>query len=242
MRKESIATPTKKIGFIRKVFSEVPATYELINHILTLGFDIIWRRQAAKIAARANEGNWVDMCSGTGEMAVNLNRHARKSTTVHAVDFSLPMLTEAKRKPGAQGIRFLVSDVKHLPFPDGSFNLITISFATRNLNLSREVLVQTFSEFYRILKPEGIFVNLETSRPSSSFLNVCYDLYIKLLVKAVGSRISGSRSAYAYLASTIPRFYPPAELADIMRNAGFDRVTFKRRLFGVAAIHQGEKL
>ena len=129
-RKESIVISGRKTGFIRKVFAEVPATYELINHILTLGFDIIWRKQAARIASRANDGHWVDMCSGTGEMAANINRHASDSTSVYAVDFSLPMLAEAKRKPEAEGVNFIVSDVKNLPFPDDSFNLVTISFAT----------------------------------------------------------------------------------------------------------------
>jgi len=234
--------PGKKTGFVQRVFSEVPATYELVNHILTLGLDIVWRKRAAGIASMADGGQWADMCSGTGEMAAYLNHLAPKGARIYATDFSLPMLEEAKRKPEAERVNFVASDIKALPFPNESFDLVTMSFATRNINLSKHILVQSFAEFYRLLKPGGRFVNLETSRPSFSPIRMCFHLYIMLFVKSIGSRLSASRTAYAYLARTIPRFYPPEELADIMRQAGFKKVTFQRHLFGVVAIHQGMRL
>jgi len=116
-----------------------------------------------------------------------------------------------------------------------------MSFATRNINVSKEILIQSFAEYHRVLKPGGRFVNLETSRPPFSPIRKGFDLYVKLFVKQIGGRISGSRRAYAYLAGTIPRFYPAEELADIMKQAGFEDVTFQRLLFGAAAIHQAEK-
>ena len=231
----------KETSFIQRIFSQVPATYELVNHVLTFGLDTVWRKRAARIAALVDGGQWADMCTGTGEMAVYLSRLAPKGTEIYAIDFSPFMLEEARKKPEAEYIRFVCSDVKALPFPDENFDLITISFATRNVNLNREVLVRSFAEFHRVLKQKGRFVNLETSRPSFWPIRKCVDLYIKLFVKLAGSRISGSRAAYAYLARTIPRFYPPEELADIMRQAGFEKVTFQRHLFGVTAIHQGIK-
>ena len=233
--------PQNNAGFVQSVFSEVPPTYELVNHVLTLGLDIIWRRRAARIAAAAPGGQWIDMCTGTGETAVYLSRLAPKGTKVYAVDFSGPMMEKAAEKPQAKQIHFVASDIKALPFPDESFDLVTISFATRNINLSKEILIQSFAEFYRVLKPGGRFVNLETSQPSSSLVRRLFHLYIKLFVKLIGGRISGSRAAYAYLAKTIPRFYPPQELADILRRAGFQDVTFQKLMFGAAAIHQGMK-
>jgi len=229
-------------GFVQGVFSEVPATYELVNHVLTLGLDLLWRRRAARIAAMADGGQWADMCTGTGEMAVYLSRLAPEGTKIHAIDFSLPMMAKARRKPQAQHINFVAADIRALPFPDESFNLITMSFATRNISLSEDILIQSFAEFYRVLKPGGRFVNLETSRPPSSPIRKCFDLYVRLFVERIGSRISGSTTAYAYLARTIPRFYAAEELADIMRQAGFEKVAFQRLLFGVAAIHQAIKL
>jgi demethylmenaquinone methyltransferase/2-methoxy-6-polyprenyl-1,4-benzoquinol methylase len=234
--------PPKTTGFVESVFSEVPATYELVNHILTLGLDIVWRKRAARIAATAGGGQWADMCTGTGEMAVYLSRLAPKGTNIHAIDFSGPMMAEASKKLEAEHINFVTADIKALPFPDESFDLITISFATRNINLSKDILIQSFAEFYRVLKRGGRFVNLETSRPSISLVRKCFHLYVKLFVKPIGSRISGSETAYAYLAKTIPRFYAAEELADIMHQAGFEKVIFKKLLFGAAAIHQGTKL
>lgn len=217
-------------------------TYELVNHVFTLGLDILWRRKAARLAARQGGINWADMCTGTGEMAAYLSRLAPRGTTVHAIDFSLPMMAKARKKPAARNIRFVVSDVKSLEFPDESFDLITISFATRNLNLNKDALIHTFAEFYRVLRPGGRFVNLETSQPSSPLIRGLFHLYVKLLVKPIGGLISGSKPAYRYLARTISRFYPPDELADIMKQAGFKKVTWKRLMLGAAAIHQGSKL
>jgi len=234
-------TPHPKTNFLKKVFSEVPETYERINHVLTLGLDILWRRKAAKIAAASGGTHWADMCTGTGEMACNLSRLAASGTVIHAVDFSMPMMAEAMKKPEARNIDFVVSDVKALPFPDESLDLITISFATRNINLSSDILTHTFAEFCRVLKPGGRFVNLETSQPSSLLLKKLFRFYVRLLVKLVGELISGSHKGYAYLAHTIPRFYPPKELSDIMCRAGFKNVTYRKLLFGVAAIHQGMK-
>lgn len=226
---------------VQNMFTEVPATYELVNHVLTLGLDVLWRRRAARIAAKAGGTDWADMCTGTGETAVYLSRLAPKGTRVFGVDFCSPMLEKAREKPDAAGITFVESDIKTLPFEDSSLDLVTMSFATRNINLSREVLVRSFAEYYRVLRPGGRFVNLETSRPPFAPVRKCFDLYVKLFVKQLGNRISGARTAYGYLASTIPRFYGAEELAQIMREAGFDEVSFKRLLFGAAAIHQAIK-
>jgi len=232
----------KKNSSIQRMFSKVPATYELVNHVLTLGLDIVWRRRAAKIAAKVGGGQWADMCTGTGEMAANLSRLAPDGTTIYGIDFSEPMLEQAKKKTEAARIKFVVSDIKQLPFSDESFDLITMSFATRNINLSKDILIRSFSEYYRVLKPGGRFINLETSRPSFWPVRKCFHLYIKLFVKLIGTHISGARDAYTYLATTIPRFYSAQELADILRQAGFDEVTFQQCLFGAAAIHQAMKL
>ena len=197
-------------SFVQKTFSSrVSNTYELVNHILTFGNDVLWRRRAARIAAASGGTQWADMCTGTGEMAVYLSRLAPHGTTIHAIDFSQPMMTEARKKPEARNINFIVSDVKALDFPDDSLDLITISFATRNINLNRDVLIQTFAEFCRVLKPGGHFINLETSQPSSSLIRRLYHSYVRLFVKPVGNLVSGASAGYAYLSHTIPRFYPP---------------------------------
>ena len=226
---------------IQNIFSEVPETYELINHILTFGLDVVWRKRAAKAAVKAGGNLWIDMCSGTGEMASNLSNIATNGTQIYAADFSLPMLDKARLKPKVKHIKFVLSDIKILPFQNDTFNLVTISFATRNINLSRDILTKSFKEFYRILQPGGYFINLETSQPSHLLIRRLFHLYAKLFIERTGITISGSRAGYAYLSRTIPLFYDAEELADIMLEAGFKGVEFQRLFFGVAAIHQGIK-
>lgn len=226
---------------IQKIFSEVPETYELVNHILTFGLDILWRKQAVKIAVKQGGKRWIDVCTGTGETASYLCRLAKNETKIYAADFSLPMLRKAKEKPEGGRIKFLLSDVENLPFPDYTFDLITISFATRNINRNQDTLIRIFKEFHRILKVDGYFVNLETSQPSFSIIRKVFHRYVKLFVVPIGSRISDSKSGYAYLANTIPRFYQAEGLTNIMHQAGFKDIRIKKLMFGAAAIHQGAK-
>lgn len=226
---------------IQSMFAEVPATYELVNHVLTFGLDILWRRKAARVAAKAGGTQWVDMCTGTGEMAMYLSRLAPEGTEIYAVDFCESMMEKARQKPLAKDIHFVAADIKALPFEDETFDLITMSFATRNINVSKEILIQSFAEYYRVLKRGGRFVNLETSRPPLWPIRKCFDLHVKLFVEQIGGRISGCSTAYAYLARTIPRFYTADELAGVMKLAGFEEVTFRRLLFGAAAVHQAMK-
>lgn len=226
---------------IQKIFSEVPHTYQLVNHVLTFGLDILWRRKAAKIASRRGGRRWLDVCSGTGETAVYLRRLAKGKTMVVAADFCMAMIRKATEKPEANQIIFTLADASALSFRDGTFDLITISFATRNINVNRDVLIQCLAEFYRILKPGGLFVNLETSQPPSSLVRRLFHLYARLVIRWLGYIISGSRAGYRYLSQTIPRFYRADEFADIIRQAGFVKVNFHHMVFGLVAIHQAVK-
>jgi demethylmenaquinone methyltransferase/2-methoxy-6-polyprenyl-1,4-benzoquinol methylase len=226
---------------IRRIFADIPRTYETVNHILTFGLDILWRRKAVRIAARVGGDRWMDVCSGTGETAAYLKRTAPEGTEVYAVDFSRPMLDRIREKPVGCLVTPVLSDIKNLPFPDDTFDLVTISFATRNINLSESILIRSFGEFLRVLKPGGLLVNLETSQPPSPIVRGLFHLYVRLLVKPVGRMISGSATAYAYLAATIPRFYRAEELAGVLEEAGFVDVGFRRMTFGAAAVHTGWK-
>lgn len=230
--------PHRQTEFIRQVFSEVPPTYELVNHVLTFGLDILWRRKAVKTAIKAGGGRWADMCSGTGETAMYLRRWAPNGTSIYAVDSSLEMLYHARKKPESVGITFVSSDIEALPFPDSTFDVITMSFAARNINLDRETIIRRFAEYRRVLKPGGLFVNLETSRPLLEPFRMIMDLYVRLFVKMTGAALSGTKAGYAYLAHSIPRFYPAEELAAILREAGFSDVTYRHLMFGAAAIHE----
>jgi len=226
---------------IQKIFSEVADTYEMANHILTFGLDIYWRRKAAREAVKAGGCYWLDVCSGTGEMTQNLSRLADEETKIISADFSYPMLAKAIEKRNEANVSFLEAEVKRLPFPDKTFDLVTISFATRNIDSNQQYLLTHLREFYRILKPEGRFVNLETSQPRSKFLRKVFHLYIRLSVKPIGSLLSGSKAGYSYLSFTVPRFYSSEELSSLLYQAGFSRVRCHEQLFGISAIHVATK-
>lgn len=226
---------------VQKIYSEVARTYELINHLLTFGLDIHWRNKAAKKAAQAPGSLWLDVCSGTGEMALCLSRWADFHVKIISADFSSPMILRALQKKKAKNISFIEAEALHLPFPGETFGLLTISFATRNINHKRDFLISHLREFHRVLKPGGFFVNLDTSQPSAKFLRKLFHFYIKHVVKPVGTLVSGSKPGYRYLSFTIPRFYSVEELSSLLNEAGFRRIASQRLLFGVSAIHTAEK-
>jgi len=226
---------------IQKMFTEVPQTYRLLNHLLTLGQDIVWRRRVAEIAASGGGTRWLDACGGTGEMATCLSHLATDGTSIVVADFSPPMMSKAMEKPEAKGIAFTLADVSRLPFRDNSFDVITISFATRNLNISQDNLLKCLREFHRVLKPSKRFVNLETSQPRFAPIRWMFHLYVRATVSPIGRLVSSSDTAYTYLSHSMRHFYSPEELAEIIRQAGFCEVSFNRMLFGAVAIHKAIK-
>ena len=229
------------ISAIQKLYTQIPSTYELINHLLTFGMDIWWRRNAIKKIENLNGVRWLDVCTGTGETAAYLSKISQNSNQVYATDFSFPMVRLAKNKPEGKEIQFSISEIKNLPFPNDTFDLITISFATRNIDINKKILIQSFSEIRRILKSGGQFINLETSQPKNPFIRYLFHLYVKIFIRPIGTVISGSKSAYAYLASTIPKFYQTEELKTILIESGFQNVDYQQMLFGAAAIHSSTK-
>jgi demethylmenaquinone methyltransferase/2-methoxy-6-polyprenyl-1,4-benzoquinol methylase len=226
---------------VLKVFSEVAHLYELVNHVLTFGLDIPWRKRAAQVAASGGGSHWLEVCSGTGEMAVNLQKLAGSGTKIVVSDFSLPMVSRAAEKDELRETTISLTDSQELPFPDNTFDLVTISFATRNITPNRERLLVFFREFHRVLKPGGRFVNLETSQPSSTPVRIAFRFYTKQVIKLIGRIISGSKTGYAYLAHTVPRFFNAETLSDILYESGFSKVNYITMTFGAVAIHKAVK-
>jgi demethylmenaquinone methyltransferase/2-methoxy-6-polyprenyl-1,4-benzoquinol methylase len=224
---------------VQKIYRDVAATYEKINHVLTLGLDILWRKNAAA-AVKKGPGLWLDICSGTGEMAHYLARSNAGATIVSA-DFSPEMLAVSRRRNLNARVLFTLTDAGRLSFADHSFDLVTISFATRNIDSNRARLLAHFSEFNRVLRPGGLFLNLETSQPRCPLIKSLFHAYIRLTVRSIGTWISGSKAGYRYLSHTIPRFYSAPRLSEILLEAGFERVEVKNYLFGVAALHKAIK-
>ncbi len=232
--------PNMKKGIV-KIYDEVAPTYELINHILTFGLDIIWRKRTARMAVELERMRLLDVCCGTGELARNMASLADEKTELYGVDGSLTMICYAKNKKHLGKVNFTIADARYLPFPDHSFDLITISFSTRNLNPNPQAMLSYLKEFCRVLKPGGHFINLETSQPPLSVIRKLYHLYIRLVIKPVGYMISGSKAGYDYLSFTMPRFYDASEFSALCLKAGFSKVRHRLLFLGVAAVHSAKK-
>jgi demethylmenaquinone methyltransferase/2-methoxy-6-polyprenyl-1,4-benzoquinol methylase len=224
-----------------KIFSEIATKYELVNHILTFGLDIPWRKRASQIAVADGGTLWLDVCSGTGEMAVNLQKFAGRGTRISLSDFSFPMVSKARTKSELQITSISLADSCRLPFLDNTFDLVVISFATRNITGNRSRLIKFFKEFVRVLRPGGRFINLETSQPKSALIRAAYHLYTKTIVRTIGRIISGSRAGYAYLAHSVASFFVAEELSKILHEVGFSKVTYRKMSFGIVAIHKAVK-
>ncbi len=223
---------------LEKIYARIHGRYETTNHALTLGLDRLWRRRAARIAARDGGGRWIDLCCGTGEMTVLLRGLAGPRCGLFAADFSMPMLSRARGKRGAEEIHFALCEIESLPFPDASFDLATLSFAARNIDRGGESLARAFREIRRVLRPGGRFVNLETSSPRNPVARALFRAYVRLPIRWVGRSITGSTRGYAYLSESILKFHGRERLSGILLEAGFSSVESVPLLFGAAAVHR----
>lgn len=223
---------------VRAMFSDIAPTYDLLNSMLSLGVDGRWRERAAELAlAPGREAPRVlDVATGTGNLAFAVKRR-RSGSRVTGVDFAPPMLEVARQKAAKGGIdvEFAVADGTALPFPDASFDAVTIGYGLRNF----ADVDAGLREFRRVLAPGGACVVLEFPPPPGGPFGAVFSFYFRRLLPLIGGAVSGKRSAYAYLPASVSGFLPPAELAAKMAGAGFDHVRYELLTFGVSAVHVG---
>ncbi|MBN2238278.1 MAG: ubiquinone/menaquinone biosynthesis methyltransferase [Dehalococcoidales bacterium] len=225
------------------MFNSVPRNYDLINTLMTWGLDKGWRRTAAEKCLGTSPARILDICCGTGDFSYLLSILGSGQNELVALDFSPLMLGEAKRKfSGLQNRPAIINgDASALPFTDACFDCIGISFAFRNLTYRNPKISQHLSEIFRILKPDGRFVIVESSQPESAFIRKLFHLYLKLYVSPIGTLVSGNKGAYNYLAVSTSRFYMPGEVRELLLNTGFTSVEYKAFLFGAAGVHMAVK-
>jgi len=238
LRSSPVPSYQKPAKGLAELFGHITSTYELINHLLTFGLDYYWRHQAAQIASSYQGSIWLDIGTGPGDMARALAKRSRHSPKILAIDFCWPMLSRLRKKKNPDSAIFpILAQAAQLPLKDNSVDLITLAFATRNLFSSLENLLKCWQEFHRVLKPGGVYINLETSQPPHSLLRRAFHFYVRTMVKPLGHLISGHRAAYSYLASSILRFMGAEELKALLLNAGFSRVEILYLTGGLVALH-----
>jgi demethylmenaquinone methyltransferase/2-methoxy-6-polyprenyl-1,4-benzoquinol methylase len=203
---------------------------------MTGGRDVAWRRIVVREAQLPSGGRLLDIATGTGDIALESLRRDAGLCAVGA-DFSLEMMLRGRDKPGAERIRWMGADTLALPFPNDTFDAATSGFMLRNvIDVSGSLIEQ-----WRVVKPGGRMVCLEISRPPRNLLLPFYHFYFHHVVPLVGQIVSGNRSAYTYLPRSADEFLSPDELADLMRQAGWRDVRYRRLMLGTVAIHSGVK-
>jgi demethylmenaquinone methyltransferase/2-methoxy-6-polyprenyl-1,4-benzoquinol methylase len=235
--------PADKPRLVRGVFDRVASRYDLMNDLMSVGVHRIWKDM---VAARLNPQPGevvIDCAGGTGDMALRFARLARKAqlrrggpdAVVHVIDYNAEMIAAGRQRDGAPEITWTVGDAQRLALPDACADAYVIAFGIRNVTDVDLAL----REARRVLKPGGRFLCLEFSRPVTEALQKAYDAYSFKVIPTVGQWVAGDREAYQYLVESIRRFPDQARLADMMRAAGFERVSWTNFTGGVAALHQG---
>ena len=223
------------------MFTAVPPRYDLINHIITWGLDKRWRRKAAGKCLAALPNKVLDLCCGTGDLAIKLAQLAGDGAEIIGTDYSEPMLEIAVQKAAYlapdKKPSFIYANAASLPFPEGHFDCVGISFAFRNLTYKNSSAERYIAEVLRVLSPGGRFVIVETTQPKLRLIRVLYHLYLRWFVSRLGSCLSGNKGAYRYLAESASRFYDPSEVEELLTTAGFRQVFSHPLLFGVVGIH-----
>jgi demethylmenaquinone methyltransferase/2-methoxy-6-polyprenyl-1,4-benzoquinol methylase len=227
------------------MFNAVPPRYDLINHVITLGQDRRWRRLAAIACLNGNPVRVLDLGCGTGDLSIAIDRLSDREIEIDGLDYSLPMLERAKVKAKEAGvadkITFSHGEVTKVPFPDGYFDCVGISFAFRNLTYQNPVCQAHLAEVLRVLRPGGRYIIVESSQPRNGLIRMFFHLYLRIFVKPAGIIISGNRGAYRYLAESAAHYFTPGEIRELLMKAGFGAVTYRPLLFGAAGIHVASK-
>lgn len=225
---------------VREMFSDIAPTYDTLNSLLSAGIDRRWRNAAAREAV-ANHGatpHVLDVATGTGQLAMTMKTLA-PGATVTATDFSEEMLKVAARTADARAldIAFSVADGTALPFPDASFDAVTIAYALRNFADPDAGIAQ----FFRVLKPGGTLVILDFPPPPKGLIGGLFRLYFERILPFVGGMISGNFKAYSYLPRSVHAFLAPSELSERITEAGFVHAHHTLQTFGISAMVVGTK-
>lgn len=229
----------ERSAYVQGMFDRIAQRYDLINRIISGGQDLRWRRIVVERAALPPQGSLLDIAAGTGDIAFEALKTAPAARVVGA-DFALGMMQVGKRRsPYGQRVVWTGADAMRLPFADACFDAVVSGYLMRNV----VDISQALAEQWRVLKPAGRIVILDTSPPPDSLLKPLIMLHLKYGIPLVGRLVGGKAAgdAYRYLPESTQAFKTPLELARLVEAAGFADVDFKTLMFGAMAVHWGIK-
>ena len=220
------------------VFSDVAASYDVMNDVMSLGIHRVWKNYFVEDIGDVREGFKVlDVAGGTGDIAFRIKDRFPK-TEVTVFDASAEMLEEGKKRSKHSDLEWIEGNAQELPFEDNTFDLYTISFGIRNVTDRSKAL----REAHRVLKHGGRFLCMEFSKVNNPLLAAVYDVWNTNLLPIAGSYIAQNKEAYEYLAESIEKFPNQEEFAFLIKKAGFEIVSHKDMSAGIVAIHSGLKI
>ncbi len=230
----------EKKQYVRNMFNAIAHRYDFLNHLLSFGIDILWRKKAIR-KLQVKSGQWVlDLACGTGDFAIETIK--QKNCRVVGVDIALRMLKFARPKINPELLNrqlFLLNgDGESLPFKEHSFHGMTIAFGIRNMGHVHQAL----KEIHRVLTLDGQAIILEFSLPAFPLFKSIYLFYFKRLLPLIGRLVSKDRTAYSYLPASVEKFPSIAEFTAWLKNAGFEQVEYWKLLNGVAVIYRATKI
>lgn len=224
---------------VEQMFDTISGNYDSLNRMISLGTDQGWRRKVLKMVSDTNPESILDIATGTGDLAILLSKSNAKR--IVGLDLSAGMLEVGKSKVSALGlqnkIEMIQGDSENLPFQDNTFDAITVAFGIRNF----ENLEKGLSEILRVLKPNGIFVILETSVPTNFPFKQGYNFYMKTFMPLMGKVFSKDQKAYEYLSESAKNFPYGEKLNAILQKVGLKNVKHNPQTMGVATIYSASK-
>ncbi|MDQ4106794.1 MAG: class I SAM-dependent methyltransferase [Actinomycetota bacterium] len=217
------------------MFDRISGRYELLNTVMTAGLHRIWNRRVVAATGLRRGGRALDLACGTGSLTRDLAEKVGPGGYVLGVDFSPRMLGQAEARP-RPNVEYRLGDATNLEGVDSeSFDAVTIAYGARNI----PDLDALFAEMTRCVRPGGVVVCLEISRPTGRLSSAFYGIWFDKIVPWLGARISGDAWAYSYLPESVKEFVAPVELAEIMRRNGLQNVTWQRLAGGIITLHRG---
>ncbi|WP_250433068.1 bifunctional demethylmenaquinone methyltransferase/2-methoxy-6-polyprenyl-1,4-benzoquinol methylase UbiE [Hanstruepera flava] len=224
---------------VTKMFDTISEDYDGLNRVISFGIDVSWRKKVVALVGEKKPESILDIATGTGDLAIQLAE--TKATKIVGLDISSGMLNVGKQKITKKGldqtIEMVLGDSENMPFEDNTFDAITVAFGIRNF----ETLNKGLAEIYRVLKPNGIFVILETSVPTKTPFKQGYNFYTKYVLPKIGRLFSKDKNAYKYLSESASVFPYGEKLNNILRKIGFINVTDLPQTLGVATIYTASK-
>ncbi len=224
------------------MFGEIASRYDFLNHLLSAGIDRRWRRRTTQLAPLREGGTVLDVCTGTGDLALAYWRSGGGRTEVVGADFCRPMLeiglAKVRRAGADDKISLVEADAEHLPFENDRFEIVSVAFGLRNISDTDLGL----REMARVCRPGGRVVVLEFSMPRSKLIQEVYKRYFRRLLPLVGQALAKNKQeAYNYLPASVEEFPQDEALAQRFRGAGLKDVCYRRLTFGVATLYMGVK-